>query len=191
MLFDGIKVTDTEGLYWRNSTYNTRSFIPDTEEIYDLFPMYFILDMGRKASYSRLKVYNRNRQPVYSGWIWIEFDLWGANEVKPFTEVGNGSQQDNLKYWTSWEFLGGTDQWKEGWEKLATCIVTFPSGTPNTVTQATIPEDIAFVQAGFEYEIDPDMVDKPFRYLRFEMKRNNIQGQLHWAELEFFGAYAE
>ncbi|MGV8092829.1 MAG: DUF4959 domain-containing protein [Mangrovibacterium sp.] len=158
----------------------------------DLYPQYFTIDMGRKAAYSRLKYYTRDRTPVYSAWVWIEFEVWGTNNPKPVSEVGDGSLPDNLRYWTSWEEIGGIDQWKEGWEKLCDCVIRFPSGTPNTAISVTSAEDIAFVKAGFEFPVDDDMTAESFRYLRFVLKKQNISPTyIQVQELEFFGAYTE
>lgn len=153
-----------------------------------LAPMYFIIDMGKKASYNRLKYWTRDRlfNGVYMPYIWYEFEIWGANEVKPLT----GEKLDDFQYWTAWEEIGGTDQWKEGWEKLATCVFKFPSGTPNTVVEILNTEDIDFFLSGFEVPIDEDMVFTPFRYLRFVMlKQNSTDNVIQFAEIEFYGKY--
>ena len=177
-----------------------------------LYPQYFTIDMGRQASYTKLKVWERDRAngTLYTASAWYEYEVWGANSVKPVTDVGDGSLMDNLKYWTAWTELpdgGGTDAWKEGWELVAECKVEFPSGrnpaTPvNTGDASTLlsDEDNVLFKAGFEFKVKEEMQSKPFRYLRFVMKKQSIPINpappaigtiLQWHELEFYGRYAD
>lgn len=173
--------------YWYVRPLFMSNWIPGKSSI-ALYPQHFTLDMGRPAAYSRLKIWTRNRTPIYSAWVWYEFEVWGTNEVKPVT----GDIEEDLRYWTSWEEIGGTDQWKEGWEKLCDCSITFPSGTPNSSPSVTSVDDVAFVRNGFEFPVDDAMTAKPFRYLRFVLKKQNVQETyIQWGELQFFGAYAD
>ena len=177
----------------RNFTENYGTFPGSAFAGPHLYPQYLTFDMGRTACYSRLKLWYRERTPYYNGWVFYEFEVWGANSVKPVTEVGDGGVMDNLRYWTAWkDEIGATDQWKEGWVKLADCVIQFPSGTPNTSTSVTSAEDIAFVKAGFDFKIDDDKSVEPFRYLRFVLKKQNVPPTIiQWAELEFYGAYTD
>lgn len=188
-LFDGNTWDNSRYLYYRSATMD--QYVPGASSSIYILPAYLTIDMGVPAKYSRFKYYTRGRNPVYSAWVWYEFEVWGTNNPKAVSEIGNGSQEDNLKYWTSWPEAGGTDAWKNDWEKLADCSINFPSGTPNTVGSVTSAEDIAFVQDGFGFDIDPDMTDKPFRYIRFVLKKNNTDNvpYIQWSELQFWGAY--
>ncbi len=169
-------------------------YIPESTNDDDLFPQYLTIDMGRSASYSRFKQWIRNRNPWYSAWVWYEYEIWGSNYIKPASEIGDGSRLDNLRYWTEWKQIDGADRWKEeGWERLMKCVVTLPSGTPNTVQAVTAPEDIAYCQNGFEFEVDPDMTSKSFRYIRIVLQKQTHSNPTYimWAEMEFYGAYTD
>ena len=177
--------------FWSVFPHTLDDFYPGQElsKSNALAPMYFIINMGKKATYSRLKLWYRDRpQGVYSAYIWYEFEIWGANSVKALT----GETLKDLQYWTAWEDIEATDQWKEGWEKLCTCVIKFPSGTPNNVTELVNSEDLEFFANGFDFPIDEEMVFKPFQYLRFVMLKQNIpENRIQFAELQFFGAYAD
>ncbi|MEL7600479.1 MAG: DUF4959 domain-containing protein [Proteiniphilum sp.] len=186
-----------DGNTWDNSTYfyvrsaTVDQYVTGASSSTFISPAYLTIDMGVPAKYSRLKYYTRGRTPIYSGWSWYEFEVWGTNNPKVYQEIGDGSIDENLKYWTSWSEAGGTDAWKEDWEKLADCEVTFPSGTPNNVGSVTSAEDIAYVMDGFGFDIDPEMTDKAFRYIRFVLKKNNTDNvpYIQWSELQFWGSY--
>jgi hypothetical protein len=159
-----------------------------------VFPIYFTIDMGRKASYSRLKYWMRPRSPYFSAPIFTSFEIWATNAPKPIETVGNGSKEDNLKYWTQWTEVGGTDEWKNDWIKLTDYVLTFPSGIVTDASNAALltDEDKAFVTAGFEIEIDPVYSDQPFRYIRFVLRENNTAtSQIQLNQLKFWGAYAD
>jgi|GEM_PF-513817 len=188
-LYDGNTWDNSNYLYYRAATMD--QYVPGASSSIYILPAYLTIDMGVPAKYSRFKYYTRGRNPVYSAWVWYEFEVWGTNNPKAITEIGDGSVADNLKYWTSWPEAGGTDTWKNDWEKLADCTINFPSGTPNNVGSVTSAEDIAFVQNGFEFDIDPDQTGKAFRYIRFVLKKNNTDNvpYIQWSELQFWGAY--
>jgi hypothetical protein len=194
ILCDGITWSDASGGYWYYRYYQEKYYIPSlpASNVY-LYPCYFTIDMGVPAKYSRFAYWSRPRNPVYSAWVWYELELWGTNSApKNYSEIGDGSREDNLKYWTEWSVAEGTDAWKNDWKKLADCEIIFPSGTPNTSTGVTSAEDVAFVQGGFHFDVDPDMTGKPFRYLRFVLKKQNIpEPYIQWCELSFWGSYAE
>jgi hypothetical protein len=121
------------------------------------------------------------------------FELWGTNEPKALNTIGDGSQADNLKYWTTWPEVGGTDEWKNDWVKLADCVIQFPSGANPYITNPVLTqEDLDFIAAGFEFDIDPVHTSEPFRYLRFAIRSMNHTGtQIQITELKFWGAYAD
>src|SRR3546814_11533024 len=77
-----------------------------------VLPMYFIIDMGKQAAYSRLRIWMRNRAPLFSGPIMTRFEIWGTNSPKPLDEIGDGSKEANLRYWTGWPEGGGTKEWR-------------------------------------------------------------------------------
>jgi hypothetical protein len=186
---DGVLLENS--YYWYTQPKTLNDFYPGSSTA-ALYPQYFTIDMGRKAVYSRWKYYSRNRSPVYSAWVWYELELWGTNNPKSVTEVGDGGVLDNLRYWTCWEGIDGTDAWKNDWEKLCDCVVNFPSGTPNTVTQVTSAEDIAFVRGGFEFPVDTEMTTKAYRYLRVVLKKQNLSPTyIQIGEIEFYGAYED
>jgi hypothetical protein len=185
-----------DNTYWWHSgdfANNLAQFIswPNTSD--QVMPTYFIIDMGRKASYSRFKYWMRSRSPIFSAAVFTSFEVWATNEPKPIATIGDGSKEDNLKYWTQWSQVGGTDEWKNDWVKIADCILTFPSGMATDVANAPFltTEDQVFVAAGFEFEIDPVYANQPFRYIRFVIRKNNSTTQIQLCELKFWGAYAD
>jgi hypothetical protein len=189
-----------DGILWSNAAYwhtgeNPQSqFIPNTPNPgLLLLPIYFTIDMGRKASYSRMKYYMRGRNPVFSSSAPKIFELWATNEPKPINTIGDGSKEDNLKYWTQWPEVGGTDEWKNDWVKIADFRVKLPSGIEADVENISLltNEDLAYVQDGFEFEFDPGYSDQPFRYIRFVIKENTDGDQIQCSEIRFWGAYAD
>jgi hypothetical protein len=190
VIFDGIEFNANN---WWHTDYPNRliQFIPDwPDREYFVLPVYFTIDMGRMASYSRFRFWMRNRSPLFSAPIFDIFEVWGTNHPKPVGEIGDGSREANLKYWTEWPETGGTDEWKNDWVQLSNCILTLPSGEtdPNKLTG----EDQEFIRAGFEFEIDPQYSDTPLRYIRFVLRRNTDLGaQIQLSELKFWGAYAD
>ncbi|MDR3245788.1 MAG: DUF4959 domain-containing protein [Prevotellaceae bacterium] len=190
-IHDGIAYIDGNDRNWFVDPTIMQRYIPTGSTTY-LYPVYFTIDMGKRASYSRLTYWPRARTPAYSAWVRYEFEVWGIDNPKPISEIGNGSQLDNLKYWTNWAEIEGADAWKNDWVKLADCVIQFPSGTPNNVNSVTSAEDIAFVKNGFSFDIDPDKTSYPCRYLRFVIKKtNNGANYIQVSELAFWGAYAD
>lgn len=189
VIFDGIEFASNN--WWHTNSPNLLvQFVPDwPNKEYFVLPTYFTIDMGKMASYSRFRFWMRNRSPLFSAPIFDSFEVWGTNNPKSISEIGDGSKEANLKYWTQWPEVGGTDEWKNDWVKLADCILELPSGEtdPNKLTS----EDQEFIRAGFEFEIDPQYSDTPFRYIRFVIRRNTDLGaQIQLSELKFWGAYA-
>jgi hypothetical protein len=195
-IFDGNLFTYDNNKYWnpnnKLAAYKPGAPVQDWWQL----PCYFTIDMGRKASYSRLRYFMGARSPFFSATAMRKFSIWGTNDPKPVSEIGDGSQEDNLKYWTEWMEVGGTGAWRSDWEKIADCEVVLPSGM-TTDEQAKArqgtAEDNAFIAAGFNFNIDPAKVDKPFRYLRFVVEESNhaYGGLITVSELQFWGRYAE
>ncbi len=184
---DGVLMSG--GAFWHCSNNVLADFVGGDSQA-NLFPYYFTIDMGRKASYSRFRWWMRDRSPLYSAELPLDFEVYATNDPKSLNQIGDGSQADNLKYWTGWTAVGGTDAWKNDWIKLADCHMRLPSGatTPATLTN----EDQEFVRAGIEYEIDSDKTDKSFRYIRFCVYSTNTSvPQFMISELKFWGSYAD
>ncbi|MFA7491927.1 MAG: DUF5126 domain-containing protein [Proteiniphilum sp.] len=184
---DGIEMSGSA--YWHCSNNVLSDFVPG-ESASNLFPYYFTIDMGKKASYSRFRWWMRDRAPLYSAELPLDFEVYGTNDPKPLAQIGDGSKADNLKYWTGWPAVGGTDAWKEDWVKLADCHMRLPSGATSPATLTN--EDQVFVRAGIEFEIDADKTSMPFRYIRFCVYSTNTNvPQFMISELKFWGAYAD
>jgi hypothetical protein len=191
-VFDGnIPTTDNLNYFWAADPTLPSDYFPGGGNSY-IWPVYFTIDMGVPAVYSRLVYYTRLRNPNgYFAWVWYDFEVWGTNtKPKDISEIGDGSKIDNLKYWTSWEAIEATDAWKNDWIKLADCVIEFPSGWPNDVVGVTNAEDIEFVQNGFHFDVNPDKTNVPCRYIRFVIKKqNNGANYIQAIELQFWGAY--
>jgi hypothetical protein len=157
-------------------------------------PYYITIDMKKPASYSRFKWWQGNRNPIGSASIPIVFSLWGTNNPKP-VDIEAG-QIANLQYWTEWQTIegievNGTGEWMNDWEKLGDYRVVYPSGMTRYVAGRVTAEDQLFIQDGFDFDIDPGMTNKPFRYLRFQVKESNANEQWMLSELQFFGNFVE
>jgi hypothetical protein len=193
-LYDGAVFQNSTWWMIDNAYYALSNYI-EWPVRYQPRPLYLTIDMGKKASYSRLKYWMRSRSPYYSAVALVSFELWGTNEPKPLNTIGDGSRADNLKYWTQWPEVDGTDEWKNDWVKLADCILQFPSGAdPYTIASSSIltEEDKEFLADGFGFAIDPARTGEAFKYLRFIIRETNFgDTQLQITELKFWGAYAE
>jgi hypothetical protein len=189
---DGVLMSTNWALAWHSDRPAKKLFFGGTDESWVYPPKYFTIDMGRKASYSRMKWYIFDRSPFFSASVPLDFELWATNEPKPVGEIGDGSLADNLKYWTSWPEAGGTDEWKNDWVKIADCKVELPSGSPAHVVSITNAEDVAFVRNGLGWDILPEYQDIPFRYIRFVIKEINTDDPATaCCEIKFWGAYAD
>jgi hypothetical protein len=194
-IFDGDLFTNGTGTYWQ-STNNASTFFPaDVPQgsIEQLWPIYFTIDMGRRASYSTMKFWMRDRSSIghiFSANSMTDFEIWATNNPKPNNQIGSGSVADNQQYWTSWQRVNGADEWKNDWELLATCRVRLPSGIAKSYGYLTLSdEDQQFVRDGFLFEMDPAMAGKAFRYLRFCITATNTdQAQLQMSEMRFWGS---
>jgi hypothetical protein len=187
-VFDNIYTAN----WWMGEETRLENYIAGADNTM-MYPFYFIIDMGRKASYSRFKYWIRDRGPLMSAPTPDVFELWASNYVKAPSEVGDGSLEDNLKFWTSWPEVGGTDEWKKDWVKIANCVIVFPSGISAIDGDYSVltAEDQAFFRAGFDFEIDPEYAFQSFRYIRWvSHKCTTTQNMTQIAELKFFGQYA-
>ncbi|MDR1225212.1 MAG: DUF4959 domain-containing protein [Tannerella sp.] len=185
--------------WWHVTTNYLNGYIPWPDDpLYEPLPMYFTIDMARNASYSRLRYWMRSRSPYFSCPVWVSFEVWGTNEPKPLNTVGDGSQTDNLKYWTEWPEVGGTGEWRNDWVKLADCELQLPSGARVwTNTPVLTQEDREFIESGFGFDMDPVHTSEQFKYLRFVIRGQNTYGirgeqsNIQITELKFWGAYAD
>lgn len=193
-IFDGIEFNSGNWWHTGDAGNELRQFLPEWPEGgYFVMPIYLTIDMVKKASYSRLRYWLRNRNPLYSVPIFTSFEVWATNNPKPINEIGDGGRDANLKYWTQWPEVGGTDEWKNDWTKLADCVLAFPSGAPNNALPSQLTsEDQEFLRQGIEFEMDPQYANSPFRYIRLVIRsQNQVTSQIQLSELKFWGAYAE
>ncbi|MDR3244997.1 MAG: DUF4959 domain-containing protein [Prevotellaceae bacterium] len=161
-------------------------------------PLYFTIDMGRMANYSRFAIWMRNY--AWSGaCLPQDFEVWGTNDPKPVSEIGGGDQVENLRYWTNWSEVGnikdinGTNAWMNDWEKLSDCWLQLPSGITHMNGGTVTADDQAFINAGFRFDVISEMTTKAFRYIRFYIKDYTYIGaaQLQISQISFYGAYAD
>ena len=165
------------------------------------FPVYWTFDMGKKATYSRVKIRFFARSPNFSGEVLTDFVLWGTNNIKAIEDVEDphgiypkGSVEANRAYWTSWDFTNGTDVWKnDGWVKLATCKYFTDAGDNQYYDNMPLSaNDLAKYQAdGYDFEFNEDVTES-FRYLRWEINKisNSLpNARVHY--IQFWGSYAE
>jgi hypothetical protein len=145
------------------------------------FPMFFTIDFGEMLQFSKMRLMPRaGNNYCFNSHTFRRFEVWGsADYVK----------DQPLEYWVDPEH-GGNNGWQNDgtWEKLGDFEVRRPSGLTTAVNAADIaafPEDIAFAQAGFMFNIPIDR--KPLRYIRFVMNATWGSGAMHMAEFYFHG----
>jgi hypothetical protein len=167
------------------------------------FPMYFTIDMGRKVSLSRIEILMYKGNPLGNAPMMSVFEIWGTNDPKPVNEIGSGSKEDNLQYWTSWEEANGADAWKDDWEKIGTCQYVLPSGITKSYgwpASTLSAEDQEFISKGINYDMDFGMATKSFKYIRFYILEttggeatdvSSAVQQLQISEIRFFGTYGD
>ncbi|MDR1221402.1 MAG: DUF4959 domain-containing protein [Tannerella sp.] len=169
-------------------------YVPGAGTSFLVFPLYFTIDMGRKAVYSRFNIKSRPRSPNYSAALPCDFEIWGTNNPKLTAEVGDGSREANMAYWTSWEAANGTDAWKnDGWTKIATCKLILSSGESKYVAGMALSEtDVAnYSTNGYDFDIN-EGVTEGFRYLRWVINDTNTGQQfINICELTFWGSYTD
>ncbi|MDR0700788.1 MAG: DUF4959 domain-containing protein [Tannerella sp.] len=181
------------GAYYQLVNWSTHYFTGVDQVLF--MPYYITIDMKKPASYSRFKWWQGSRSPIGSATIPIVFSLWGTNDPKP-VDLAAG-QIANLQYWTEWGtvagtvVVNGTGEWMNDWEKLGEYRLAYPSGMTKYVAGQVTAEDQIFIQEGFEFDIDPAMTSKPFRYLRFRVEETNSNEQWMLSELQFFGNFIE
>ncbi|MDR2683155.1 MAG: DUF4959 domain-containing protein [Dysgonamonadaceae bacterium] len=196
LVHDGRGQSNGGSDYWMpgNDGDPIENYIPGAGSAFIPFPLYFTVDMGRKAFYSRFNLKPRLRDPNYSAALPCDFEIWGTNNPKHVHEVGDGSRAANMAYWTSWEAANGTDAWKnDGWTKIATCKLTMSSGESKYVAGMVLSEtDIANYRTnGFDFDIN-EGVTEGFRYLRWVINDTNTsQKNIQICEITFWGSYTD
>jgi len=192
ILFDGILFDETNFFATGTDWGFLNTYVAGAPGTY-VWPLYYTLDMGRPSMYSRYKKYVRKWPISAGGRIGdtrhvYEFEIWGTNDPKPLVPENDPSDRiTNLQYWTSWPEIGGTDEWKNDWVKLADVSYRTPSGAIVQTDNFTA-EDDEFISNGFN--IDFDVTHIPCRYLRFVCKKSSRSDSWYEniGELEFFGA---
>jgi len=195
-----------ESGYTNQNSYTIKYFDDEkTSGVYTRMPTYMTFDLARKAFYSGMKITMGRRSPLGSGPVPSKFEVWATNTIKSPAEIGDGSLMANWQYWTSWDFqtvngqpyyINAYDGWKNDgtWFKLlGDGVYVLPSGI-NTVSgwpaSTLSADDQLFIRNGLNYEFDPAMADKSFRYIRFDIKESSAgRAQFMIAELEFLGVY--
>jgi hypothetical protein len=175
------------------------------------YPMYYIMDMGRTASYSTYIFHQRKRDPLGSADFPVEFEIWGTLiPPKEPSEIGDGSLVANLQYWTPWVkvsggsngtpalIIEGQDTWKTdpdaGWTRLDSCSYVLPSGVRKGLVgewpvNPLSAEDQDYINAGIVFEMDETV---PVRYLRFVIHETSKDDRkITILEQEFRGAYTD
>lgn len=196
LVHDGRGQSNSNNTYWQpgDDGVAIEKYIPGTGSQLIPFPLYFTVDMGRKAIYSRFNIKPRLRSPNFSAPMPSDFEIWGTNNPKLTTEVGDGSREANMAYWTSWEQANGTDAWKnDGWTKIGTCKLTLSSGESKYYEGMTLSEEDVqnYRVNGFDFDMD-DSITEGYQYLRWVIKDTNTgQRSLMICEITFWGSYTE
>ena len=167
------------------------------------FPFYLTFDMGKKAIYSRFRYIPRAKTDagMYSAPFYNHIVVWGSNDPKMIEDVEDprgiypiGSREANQAYWSAWPQVNGTDAWKNDWVKLGTCKVVLSSGesayTPGMILSE---EDIRkYLFDGYEFEFDEGILDRGFRYLRWEILGTNYgRSNIGIRGIEYWGNYVD
>ena len=113
-------------------------------------PSYYAIDMGRPAYYSRLKKWHYN--PPFEGCM--KFEVWGALNptIREIPENSLDDRLTNLRYWTGWNIIGGTDAWKTNgeWTLLGDLTIITPSGA---LLQVDMTTEDSIVSLGFAGDV--------------------------------------
>ncbi|MCK3683905.1 DUF5000 domain-containing lipoprotein [Maribellus sp. YY47] len=154
VLWNGVTLADGYGCYYINRTSSD--------------PIFFTLDLGVSAKFSRFKFWGRNE------WYFNlhhpkEFEVWGTNDPN----VANG----------------GACSW-DGWELLLSGTSTKPSGDDATSFANLTSEDLALAYTGEEFEFSLDV--PAVRYIRFKTIRTWTDSNSSFvSELTFWGQVNE
>ena len=200
---------------------NLSTFVPGAAATDPIpYPLYITFDMGRKAIYSKMAYLIRTRgNNNFSANMPVEFVVWGSNNPKTIEQIGDGSREANLAYWTSWEVANGTDAWKNDWTQIATCKYTLSVGDNAGLNRVPLANNLAgedlqryqgvlppFIEGsyglGYDFDLTVEGNSEAFRYLRWEITLLNRDEQnttgsdpnnrcLQMYALKYWGFYAE
>ena len=207
MPFANMLTTDNNYWYVRANPQVSAYFFPgiDIEGMTLPLPWYFTIDMGRKATYSRVLIRHTDRQPTFSVGPFTDFAVWGTNDMKAIEDVEDpneiypkGSREANQAYWSSWKIpnlVEGTDAWKnDGWVKLLTGKYATDAGDTRYYEDMPLTaDDVAkYTTTGYEFEFN-EGVEEAYRYLRFEVIDNSdhVSGVRGLQYIRFWGSYAD
>jgi hypothetical protein len=193
LVHNGARVTEGGQNYWNpGEGFALSDYVPGLSGALP-YPMYFTVDMGRKAVYSRMNILPRLREPNYSCALPCNFEIWGTNDLKSITDIGDGSKAENLRYWTSWTEANGTDEWKNDWVRIADCHLVLSSGASKYTAGMPLSEDDIdrYRNRGFDFDMDPS-ISEGYRYLRWVIYETNTDQKLLFIdEILFWGAYTD
>ena len=204
LMFDGRNIVVNNG-YWNGGDEGNplKHYLPTAQEpeaSKQMFPIYFTIDLGRKINMNRLKTWMRSREPyddfgLNTHRYWQEgnpkyFNVYGCKEMPQERDVNDGTREGNLKYWTSWPEVGGTDEWKNDWKLLGEGSHNVPSG--NSPYNA-LESDFQYADQGYDLEVSSELTNEEIRYLRFEIKEtwDGNTGRIHIAEINVYGEEIE
>lgn len=193
-MFDGIK-TDKgyfhPGIHgnavhgWTLNWYTRRS----ADKTIQPKPQYVTIDMTRKTTLSRCKIYHRNGGTVVNQNDPYHIAIW-ATDKTPKQPEDFPDRLTSLAYWTNWAEVNGTDAWKKDWTMIGDLIFVPPSGRhPLQWNTTTNREDWEWAMAGAEFDFLVEHQSTPFRYLRIECIANlKFDAVMQFHEVEFYGS---
>ncbi|TKG96408.1 DUF4959 domain-containing protein [Puteibacter caeruleilacunae] len=178
-LWDGVTISRNDYFHTGDAGNQLGFYSEDYYGTADVVgPIYFTIDMKEEKYLSRMKMWMRSRNSwedySYDGHRYYRqgalkyYEIWGTNNPRAINEIGDGSREANLAYWTEWEEVGGTDEWKNDWVKLGEEAALPPSGAING--DFITVDDKKYADEGFETEFDPAALDQKYRYLRIVVK---------------------
>ncbi|MDR2472726.1 MAG: DUF4959 domain-containing protein [Tannerella sp.] len=187
ILFDGVTWSSA---MWQPIASRSKAQLPAPDG--DIFPWYTTIDLGVEASYSNIRIFPRDRTsmgPIFSAILPKDLEIWGCNNPKAVdTKLGYA---ENQKYWTDWEEIGATGEWRNDWVMLYKGTLVLPSGISDYYDGVVAtPEDEQYLINGIPYEMITERATETFRYLRFVTNSTNTgSSRWHIGEIKIWGAY--
>lgn len=126
-------------------------------------PIYKTIDLHSVVYLSRLTAWHW-RTRMLMGWAPLHIEIWGSLEP-PAPVDKTGDLLESIKPWVSWEYFGGTDEWKKDWTFLIDCWFIPPSGTTD-LNLATDEDKEWTTYNGWDFPSFPECTSIPVRYLR-------------------------
>ncbi len=168
------------------------------------YPIYFTIDLNRVVALSRHKYWMRSRNSETSKGYreWMQgnlknYEVWGCKEIKDINEIGDGSKEANLIYWTDWDRIPEThssgvskSDWKKDWVKLFEREI---EGPPSGTAPPGNADDWAYALEGFETEVPAELSTEEVRYIRVVVNET-WQGSPQYlmiVEFALWGAYVD